>query len=249
MAATEFSRHMKKNNFKWVVLVSILILPIVLYITFVYGLKDVFFVPLSKIGPKEVSERTLEDGTTVYDTTFYTVPPFKMVNQKGEVITDQDLLGKYYVASFFFASCPSICPAMNFHLKQVSDRFQAYDEFYMVSFSVDPKRDTVEALEAYARQFGVEDRNWYFLTGDQDRTHELASGYLLGANEDALAEGGFYHAEGVVIVDWNGHIRSRKDDNGNILGNYDVLSASALKDLEEDLKVMKAEYERWKHNQ
>lgn len=224
-----------------------LVLPVSVYLLFVYGLKDVFFETLPIIGPIEVSVQTDENGQTSYDTSYYQVPYFEMTNQWGEKVSSESLEGKFYVASFFFASCPSICPAMNFHLKQISDRFKAYDDLYLVSFSVDPERDSVEALAAYAHEYGVEDRNWYFLTGDEDRTHELASGYLLGANRDSMAEGGFYHAEGVVIVDWNGNIRSRRDDDGNIVGSYDVLSVSSLNDLEEDLKVMMAEYEAHKH--
>jgi hypothetical protein len=50
------------------------------------------------------------------------------------------------------------------------------------------------------------------------------------------------------LIDWNGNIRSRIDDNGNIVGSYDVLDVTQLNDLEEDIKVLIAEYEREKHN-
>ena len=239
---------MEKRNLKRVVLVIVLILPISVYLLFIYGLKDVFFKTLTIVGPREVNTTILDNGETVYDTTFYQVPEFTMVNQNGTVVTQDSMLGKFYVASFFFTSCPSICPALNFRLKQISDRFKSYDEFYIVSFSVDPNRDSIEVLKAYADDLGVENRNWQFLTGAEDQTHKLASGFLLGASKDSAAEGGFYHAEGVVIIDWNGNIRSRKDDNGNVIGSYDIMSVSILKDLEEDLKVMKAEYETWQHN-
>ena len=49
-------------------------------------------------------------------------------------------------------------------------------------------------------------------------------------------------------MDWNGNIRSRKDDLGNIVGSYDVLDVTQLNDLESDIKVLIAEYERDKHN-
>lgn len=240
---------MKQQILKRVVLVSTLVLPISVYLLFVYGLKDVFFQTLTIVGPRSVEKVVDKHGETSFDTSYYQVPYFSMVNQNKKQVSSEDLVGKYYVASFFFASCPSICPAMNFKLKQISDRFKAYEEFYMISFTVDPKRDTTEVLKKYAKDLHVDDRNWYFLTGEEYLTHELASGYLLGASVDTNAPGGYYHAEGVVIVDWNGNIRSRKDDNGNVIGSYDVSTVTGLNTLEEDLKVMKAEYERWKHNE
>ena len=51
-----------------------------------------------------------------------------------------------------------------------------------------------------------------------------------------------------MLVDWNGHIRSRVDDNGNPVAAYDLLDITQLRDLEEDIKVLKAEYEKYKHN-
>jgi protein SCO1/2 len=70
----------------------------------------------------------------------------------------------------------------------------------------------------------------------------------LNAFEDQTAEGGFLHSTSAILVDWDGHIRSRKDDLGNIVGSYDVLEVTQLNDLEDDIKVLIAEYERDKHN-
>jgi protein SCO1/2 len=70
----------------------------------------------------------------------------------------------------------------------------------------------------------------------------------LNAFEDQTAEGGFLHSTSAILIDWNGNIRSRIDDNGNIVGSYDVLDVTQLNDLEEDIKVLIAEYEREKHN-
>ncbi len=230
---------------KRVVLIAILVLPVLIYITFVYGQKNVFFKKLDIIGPKTA----VQNRTGGYDTTFYQVPEFTFTNQKGETITQDSLKDNFYVTSFFFTSCPKICPAMNFHLKQISDRFKAYDDFYIVSFSVDPKRDTLGALQKYARNLGVENRNWHFLRGTEEEAHLLASKYYMVANRDSAAEGGYNHSASVMLVDWNGNLRSRRDDNGNVIGSYDVMSVTELNKLEEDIKVLKAEYESWKHYQ
>ena len=234
---------MNNQNIKRVVLIGLLVLPVLVYIAFVYGQKGVFFKKLDFVGPTTAIANT--DGG--FDTAQYLVPDFKLQNQFGDTIVQDSMKGNYYVMSFFFASCPSICPVMNFHLKQLSDRFKAFDDFYIVSASVDPERDTLEALQSYARKLGVTDRNWHFLRGDQDYVHQLAPKYFLAANSDSAAAGCFNHSQAVVLVDWNGNIRSRTDDNGNLIGSYDVMSVSELNKLEEDIKVLKAEYESWKH--
>jgi len=230
---------------KRVVLLIVLVLPVLVYITFVYSQRGVFFKTLDILGPKTPVQNA--DGS--FDTTYYQVPNFSFTDQNGEIITQDSLLGNFYVASFFFTSCPEVCPKMNFHLKQISDRFKAFDDFYIVSFSVDPERDSIAALKQYAKTLGVEDRNWYFLRGSEEESHKLAPQYYMTAGRDSAADGGYSHTAAVMLVDWNGNMRSRKDDNGNLIGSYDVMSITELNKLEEDIKVLKAEYESWKHYQ
>jgi protein SCO1/2 len=61
-----------------------------------------------------------------------------------------------------------------------------------------------------------------------------------------MADGGFLHSEQIVLVDWNGRIRSRKDDNGNVVGSYNALIETEMRDLTEDIKVLIAEFEKEK---
>lgn len=235
-----------KNN-KRVAIIALLVLPAFLYLLFVYGLKDVFFVTLKHIGPTEVKERVV-DNQTIYDTIPYTIPDFSFTNYDGRTVTQDDLKGNIYVASFFFTTCPTICPKMNFHLTEIQSRFKAFDDFYLLSHTVDPEKDTVEALREYVEKNGFEAEHWYFVTGTRDKLYAAAEGYFLSAYEDELTPGGFLHSQNAVLVDWDGHIRSRVDDNGNPVGAYDLLDITQLKDLEEDIKVLKAEYEKYKHN-
>ncbi|HBF20108.1 MAG TPA: hypothetical protein DDW81_08415, partial [Cryomorphaceae bacterium] len=66
------------------------------------------------------------------------------------------------------------------------------------------------------------------------------------AMEDAEADGGYLHSENLVLVDWDGHIRSGKDDYGNIKGVYNSLSTDEINSLKDDIKVLIAEYEKKK---
>ena len=220
---------------KWLFLFTVMVLPTAAYLFFVYSSKENFFVTLEYLVQDDAPE-----GQP------YVIPDFAFTNQDGEKISSDNLREKIYVATFFFSTCPSICPAMNFHLKELQDRFAGYPDFQLVSFTVDPERDTEEVLKAYAKRLGADTDKWDFLTGDRDALYNTASDFFLSAMEDATADGGFLHSESAIIVDWEGRIRSRVDDNGNFVGSYDVLDAVALKDLKEDLRVLIAEFEKEK---
>ena len=232
-----------KSIFNRAVLIAVLVLPALLYLFFVYGQNEVFFQTLKYVGPKTVV--TTDAGV---DTVYYEIPEFDLQGTNGGAVNNETMDSTIYVLSFFFATCPTICPAMNFHLNEVERRFKGYPEFEMVSITVDPGKDTPEKLAQYQKVHNYDANKWRFLTGDKAHIYALAKGVYLNAFEDQTAEGGFLHSTSAILIDWNGNIRSRIDDNGNIVGSYDVLDITQLNDLEEDIKVLIAEYEREKHN-
>jgi len=96
------------------------------------------------------------------------------VTQVGDTVSNNALAGKVYVADFFFTSCPSICPKVKSEMMRIYERFSGEEDFRMVSFTLDPKRDTPEVMKAYAENLGVTDHNrWWFLHGDRFFTYEL----------------------------------------------------------------------------
>ena len=232
-----------KSIFNRAVLIAVLVLPALLYLFFVYGQNEVFFQTLKYVGPKTVV--TTDAGV---DTVYYEIPEFDLQGTNGGAVNNETMDSTIYVLSFFFATCPTICPAMNFHLNEVERRFKGYPEFEMVSITVDPEKDTPEKLAQYQKVNNYNADKWRFLTGDKAHIYALAKGVYLNAFEDQTAEGGFLHSTSAILIDWNSNIRSRIDDNGNIVGSYDVLDITQLNDLEEDIKVLIAEYEREKHN-
>lgn len=230
--------------FKRAVLVGLLVLPFLVYFMMVYSAEENFFVPLRYIGPKNVVETVNADGEKVPDTAYYSIPEWEYTSQDDSTVSNSDLKGNIYVANFFFATCPSICPAMNFNVKQIQDRFKGFENFKIVSFTVDPEHDTVEVLKAYEKKIGATPGRWYFLTGDQQEIYQTAREYFLSAMVDSMAEGGFLHSENLVLVDWEGRIRSGTDDDGNIKGVYNGLEAVEISALKDDIKVLIAEYEK-----
>lgn len=156
--------------------------------------------PLPYIGPDKIVNN---------DTLKHTIPSFKLINQNGDIVTKNNLLGSIYVADFFFMSCPSICPKVKIEMLKIYDEFLEQSDFKMVSHTMDPKRDTPEKLKTYSKNLDVKTDKWMFLTGEQDDLMDLSNnGYFVAAMEDPEAPGGFDHSGKIMLVDKNGHIRA-----------------------------------------
>jgi protein SCO1/2 len=92
---------------------------------------------------------------------------FTLIDQQGENFTFSTLDGDVTVVSFIFTSCPDVCPVITQSLRMVQEGLSASDaeRVEFVSISVDPDRDTPEALTAYTELHGVD---WPHLTGDKE---------------------------------------------------------------------------------
>ena len=97
----------------------------------------------------------------------YPVNDFSAVTEENQPFEKKELDGKIWVADFIFTNCADVCPPMTANMsklqKMVADEDLENVEF--VSFSVDPTVDTPEKLTTYANNFGLDTKNWAFLTG------------------------------------------------------------------------------------
>ena len=123
-------------------------------------------------------------------------------------MTNTDFENHIQVADFFFTSCPSICPKVMKEMYKIYEAVSDDQQIKLVSFTIDPKRDTPETLKIYADNLGINHDKWLFLSGDKEETFELANSYFVSALEDPEAPGGFDHSGKIILVDKKGHIRS-----------------------------------------
>jgi protein SCO1/2 len=172
------------------------------------------------------------------------VPDFEFIDQEGVRITNEDYKNKVYVAEFFFSTCPSICPIMNQKMLTIQDVFFGNPQFGIASISITPEIDTPEVLKSYAKENGITHKNWHLLTGRPDSVvYALAKdGFKLYAGKGDDGHGGFEHSGYFALVDKKGFIRSRKDENGNIIIYYNALQDNGfpdqIKELKEDIKIL-----------
>lgn len=214
------------------------------------------FQPLGKIPrPKAphkkyaigVKESVDEKGQKVYDSIYRVIPNYKFQTQSGDSLELDSLHGNIYIADFFFASCPGICPKLSNSLEKVQQAFIRDNNFKIVSFSVDPAKDTVQALRAYAALHNAIPGKWYFLRGAKQDIFDLAkNGFSLTAKDDE--DGGpeaFIHSEKLVLVDQNGNIRgyySGVDTNrvNRLMGDVVLLLKETEDGFSFDKKTVKA---------
>jgi cytochrome oxidase Cu insertion factor (SCO1/SenC/PrrC family) len=141
------------------------------------------------------------------------VADFALQSQTGRQITRADLLGKVWIADFIFTHCAGPCPRMTADLARIAGDLTSFPDLMLVSFSVDPERDTPAVLAEYARGYSADAERWYFLTGDKAAIFKLAKeSFHLGA-ADGDATDPVMHSTRFVLVDRTGKIRGYYDSN------------------------------------
>jgi len=133
---------------------------------------------------------------------------FDYIDQDSTAFNEEVLDGQVYLADFFFTSCPSICPRVMKNMLRVQEKYKGTPNFKLVSFSLDPKRDTPARLKKYAENIGADLSMWSFVHGPKDSIMAIANeDYYVPAFEDKDAPGGFDHSGKLLLVDGDGHLR------------------------------------------
>jgi len=172
-----------------------------------------------------LSKYKIVNGDTVYQK----IPHFVLLNQDSMPFDSQQLEGKVHVADFMFTSCPGICPVMTSQMQRLQEMTKNYPPFQILSFTVDPDRDTPSKLKAYAQQHRADLKRWTFLTGSMDSIYKVGiKGYYLGMQKDSTEPGGYLHSGRFVLVDGKGLIR----------GYYDGTNVNDVNRLRDDLAVL-----------
>ena len=153
---------------------------------------------------------------------------FSLKNQNGQTVTQAGWKGKTVVAAFFFTHCPVICPKMTANMKKVKSAFGTDKQPLLTSFSVDPERDSVERLKAFANRFGI-GNDWHLLTGNKRAIYQLArKRFAVTATEGDGGQQDFIHSDKLVLLDAQQRIR----------GYYSGTSEKEIGKLINDIKKL-----------
>jgi protein SCO1/2 len=123
--------------------------------------------------------------------------PFRLVDQNGRTITDQDLKGHPFLVFFGYTHCPDICPTTLF---EISETLRALgpdaDQTRALFITVDPERDTAAVMKDYLSNF---DPHVEGLTGDPAQIAAVAKAYRAYYKKVPL-DGGDYTMDHMAVV-------------------------------------------------
>jgi len=159
---------------------------------------------------------------------YYDVSPFELISQDGQPFHSDVLRGKVWVADFIYTTCPGPCPRMTSQMREVQDATIKIADVKLVSFTVDPARDTPAVLAEYAKTHRASAEHWYFLTGPEETLQKLDRDTFKLGNVDATLQ----HSTRFVLVDRQSRIR----------GYYDTSESQAIPRLINDIYALVREH-------
>lgn len=162
------------------------------------------------------------------------VPSFTLTGRDGRTVTNADLLGKIWIADFFFTSCTGPCPTLSLRLRSLQSDLGHYGgDVKIVSFSVDPEYDRPALLRQYANRYGAKPDLWWFLTGDDEQEmHKMVKEGFLQPVSRTNKTMPVIHSTRFLLIDAEGYIRSWYD------GDQAASKPIILRDIERLRKEM-----------
>ena len=180
----------------------------------------------------DFSPHWLKASEMISDTA-HSIPAFSFTDQEGKIISQKTTAGKIYTAAFFFTSCRGICPKLSGNLKIVQDAMLTDTNVVLLSHSVMPESDNLQALQRYAKNYGVVSGRWHLLTGNKDSLYTIARKSYFADEDLGLqkSKDDFLHTENILLIDKHRHIR----------GIYKGTSRLEMQAIIEDIKILEKE--------
>lgn len=158
----------------------------------------------------------------------FPVPAFALTSEQGRPVTRADLEGSAWIADFVFTRCGGTCPLMTQKMAGLAAELKSVETLRFISFDIDPDRDGLPELAAYAKAAGADPARWSFLRGEKPAIVALArDGFKLAVVDgDPKDPEPVLHSTRFVLVDAAGMIR----------GYYDSTDPEAMRRLQADAR-------------
>jgi len=225
-----------------------------------YGLLIAFFMPLfCYLWLKSASDTAVTmprhyvldtvieqvvDGKQKTDSIWHKTKNIQLVNQLGDSVSIYDQQGKIIILDLFFTSCGSICPKLTNNMSKLQSSFSKGGDVrnridtsivQFMSISVDPLRDSVPVLRAYANKMNVAADNWWLLTGNRDSIYKFAFEELkVDQFSQEPISPDFVHTSRFVLIDKQHVVR----------GYYNGLDTNAISKLARDIGLLMLEKDK-----
>jgi len=129
--------------------------------------------------------------------------PFSLTDQFGKPRTDQDFRGRYMLVFFGYTNCPGPCPtALNNMTLALNELGATADKVTPVFISVDPARDSVQAMHDYIVNFHP---RFVALTGPAADIKKVMRAYRVIGVPEGSGEGyTVMHSTSIFLMDGDG---------------------------------------------
>ncbi len=145
-------------------------------------------------------------GTDITGADF--LKPLTLTDHTGKLRTMSDFKGKVVVLFFGFMHCPDVCPTTMSDLKNIMKLLgNKSDEVQVLFVTVDPQRDTQEALAQFVPSF---DKRFIGLRGSLQETAETTGNFKIFYSKIEGKTKNDYtidHSAGMYMFDKEGKIR------------------------------------------
>jgi cytochrome oxidase Cu insertion factor (SCO1/SenC/PrrC family) len=171
------------------------------------------------------TQRNSLEGMSPYGS----VPQFSLTERSGKPIGLSELRGTIWIADFIYTNCEDTCPLQTAEMAKLQDELSAQNAVKLLSFSVDPEKDTPSVFSHYADRYKADADRWLFLTGAQEEIQNLVqNGFRLSAATTSTDAGVILHSPRFVLIDRQAQIR----------GYYDSRDKEALQRLRRDVAIL-----------
>jgi protein SCO1/2 len=134
---------------------------------------------------------------------------FSLTSDRGQPVTAKDFKGDVLLVYFGYTHCPDVCPETMARLTQVLSKLGNDARRVRILFiTVDPARDTPQALHGYVTAFDAQ--HAVGLSGTDSQVRVLARDYRVAYQADQPTSDGNYtvtHSSAVYIFDNDGRAR------------------------------------------
>lgn len=157
---------------------------------------------------------------------------FSLTDRTGRNVSRPELDGKILVVDFLYTSCSLTCPVVNQCMAQIQQLTTNQPDVKLVSLTVDPRDDTVDALAKYGERFGADTNRWLLLTGDKTTLYDLIGNSFLAQDLNDpfnYMPGNFAHTERIALV----------DSHGKLCGFFDGLNENTAAAGVEEIKNLR----------
>lgn len=156
----------------------------------------------------EVAAQAPVVSTTPHIAVIKPAPDFVLLDAKGQTVQLAQLRGRTVLLAFIFTTCRTACPLISQQMSLLQGRLTQAGllprRVALLSVTVDPARDTSEALARYANRFAA-GPGWHFLRDTPEKMRPMLDGYDEWTRTQP--DGDVDHPARIYLIDPAGYIR------------------------------------------